>query len=305
MKTNNGPVHINSVSEMHRFLGLNGPEHPLISMVSFKDIDPELSDWSKGMVMNLYIIAIKKDFKGKMRYGQNFYDFDEGIMSFIAPGQICYQSEPGENPLGGQMLVFHPDFIRSYPLGKKIKEYEFFSYDVTEALYLSQKEETMIEGIMTNVEQEYHSTLDSFSQDLIISNMELLLNYSNRFYNRQFMTRKIAHNDLLVKLEAALDEHFNGTANQSATLPTVKEIAEKFNVSPGYLSDMLRAYTGLNAQQHIHNKLIEKAKEILTTTPLSVSEIAFQLGFEYPQSFSKLFKSKTNVSPLEFRKLFN
>ncbi|AWH83837.1 AraC family transcriptional regulator [Flavobacterium album] len=302
--TAQSPIHIDSVSEMHRFLNLPGPEHPLISMISFKDVEPELNEWGRGMIINLYIIAIKKEFTGKVRYGQGYYDFDEGMMSFIAPGQLCYQSGPGENPRGGQMLIFHPDFLRSYPLGKKIKEYEFFSYDVTEALYLSQKEESMIEGIMKNIEQEYHSTMDGFSHDLIMSHIELLLNYSNRFYNRQFMTRKVAHNDLLVKLERVFEEHFS-SENKTAALPTVKDIAAKLNVSPGYLSDMLRTYTGQNAQQHIHNKLIEKAKEILTTTPLSVSEIAFQLGFEYPQSFSKLFKSKTNVSPLEFRKLFN
>ncbi|MGQ2985278.1 helix-turn-helix domain-containing protein [Flavobacterium sp.] len=302
MKTTQPPIHINSVSEMHRYLNLPGPEHPLISMISFKDLEPETTDWGRGMVINMYIIAIKKEFLGKIRYGQGYYDFDEGMMSFIAPGQLCYQSGPGENPRGGQMLLIHPEFIQNSTLAKTMKNEAFFSYAVNEALYLSQKEETTIEGIMTNIAQEYHSAIDSFSQDLILSYIELLLNYSNRFYARQFMTRKAAHNDLLIKLEQVFDSHFENTGNK---LPTVRDIAEKLNVSPGYLSDMLRTYTGQSAQQHIHNKLIDKAKEILTTTPLSVSEIAYQLGFEYPQSFNKLFKSKTNVSPLEYRKQFN
>jgi len=302
MKTTQPPIHINSVSEMHRYLNLPGPEHPLISMISFKDLEPETTDWGRGMVINMYIIAIKKEFLGKIRYGQGYYDFDEGMMSFIAPGQLCYQSGPGENPRGGQMLLIHPEFIQNSTLAKTMKNEAFFSYALNEALYLSQKEETTIEGIMTNIAQEYHSSIDSFSQDLILSYIELLLNYSNRFYARQFMTRKTAHNDLLIKLEQVFDSHFENTGNK---LPTVRDIAEKLNVSPGYFSDMLRTYTGQSAQQHIHNKLIDKAKEILTTTPLSVSEIAYQLGFEYPQSFNKLFKSKTNVSPLEYRKQFN
>jgi AraC family transcriptional activator of pobA len=200
--------------------------------------------------------------------------------------------------------VVHPDYIRNYALGKKIKEYTFFSYAVNEALHLSDKEETMVNTIMQNIEHEYHSNIDSFSQDVIISQIELVLNYSNRFYNRQFITRKNANSDLLIKLEDVLDGYFN-SEEANAGLPTVKFVADKLNVSPHYLSDMLRSLTGQNAQQHIHTKLIDKAKEILTTTPLTVSEIAYRLGFEYPQSFSKLFKIKTNVSPLEYRKLFN
>ena len=301
-KTKNGPLVFNTISEMHRMLGLPGPDHPLVSTISFSDIKDVQGEIPDGLIMNFYMIALKKDYKGKIRYGQNSYDFDEGIMSFIAPGQICYENEPGENPLAGCMLLIHPDFLRGYPLAKTIKNYEFFSYAVNEGLYLSQKEEGMVEGIMGNIEQEYKSSIDTFSQDVIISHIELLLTYSNRFYNRQFLTRKSVNNDLVAKMENLLTEHYNSDKN---CLPRVKDIADHLNVSPGYLSDMLRAVTGQNAQQHIHNKLIEKAKEVLTSTPLSVSEIAYQLGFEYPQSFSKLFKTKTNVSPLEYRKLFN
>lgn len=301
-KVKNGPLVLNTISEMHRMLGLAGPEHPLVSTIHFSDIKDIQGEIPDGLLLNLYMIAIKKDYKGKIRYGQSSYDFDEGMMSFISPGQICYENEPGENPLAGCMLLIHPDFLRGYPLAKNIRNYEFFSYAVNEGLYLSQKEEKLVEDIMGNIEQEYKSAIDNLSQDVIVSHIELLLTYSNRFYNRQFITRKNLNNDLVAKMDILLTEHYNSDKN---CLPRVKELAEHLNVSPGYLSDMLRAVTGLNAQQHIHNKLIEKAKEILTSTPLSVSEIAYQLGFEYPQSFSKLFKTKTNVSPLEYRKLFN
>lgn len=209
---------------------------------------------------------------------------------------------PVDTAIKGIWLVVHPDFLRSYPLGKKIKEYGFFSYAVHEALHLSDKEEVMINSLMTTIEQEYYSPIDGFSQDVMVSQIELMLNYCNRFYNRQFITRKNANSDLLVKLEEVLSHYFDA---QQSGLPTVKYVAGQLNVSPHYLSDMLRSTTGQNAQQHIHNTLIEKAKEVLTTTPLSVSEIAYQLGFEYPQSFSKLFKTKTNVSPLEYRRQFN
>jgi AraC family transcriptional activator of pobA len=302
MKKTQGPIILNSIADMHRAMQINEPEHPLISIVNFSDVGQHSEIMQHGLVLNVYMIALKKDFKGKVKYGQNFYDFDEGMMSFIAPGQICYQNEPGYDPLAGSMLIFHPDFLRGYPLDKNIKSFEYFSYANNEALYLSKKEELMIENIFASIAQEYHNNIDSFSQDVIISNIELLLNYSNRFYNRQFITRKNANNDLLTRLEDLLESHFKGEASG---LPTVKHLADSLNVSSSYLSDMLRNHTGQNAQQHIHNKLIEKAKEVLTTTPLSVSEIAYRLGFEYPQSFSKLFKTKTKISPLEYRKLFN
>jgi AraC family transcriptional activator of pobA len=302
MKKTQGPVILNTIADMHRAMQIREPEHPLVSIVNFSDVGQHSEIMQHGLVLNVYMIALKKDFKGKVKYGQNFYDFDEGMMSFIAPGQICYQNEPGYDPLAGSMLIFHPDFLRGYALDKNIKSFEYFSYANNEALYLSKKEELMIENIFASIAQEYHNNIDSFSQDVIISNIELLLNYSNRFYNRQFITRKNANNDLLTRLEDLLESHFKSEAQP---LPTVKHLADSLNVSSSYLSDMLRTHTGQNAQQHIHNKLIEKAKEVLTTTPLSVSEIAYRLGFEYPQSFSKLFKTKTKISPLEYRKLFN
>jgi AraC-like DNA-binding protein len=222
-------------------------------------------------------------------------------MSFIAPGQIIGNNHQDTSELSGWMLVLHADFIMGYPLAKTIKEYGFFSYELYEALHLSEKEEIMIETIMKNIATEYQSIIDNYSQNVIISHIELLLNYCDRYYNRQFITRKNASNELLTRLDAILTEHFN---NKESGLPGVQYISGQLNVSPNYLSDTLRSLTGQNTQQHIHNKLIEKAKEILTTTSLSVSEIAYQLGFEHPQSFNKLFKTKTNVSPLAFRNSF-
>jgi len=304
-KTTPAPYAINSVSELHRLLSLPKPAHPLVSMIRLSDLREVCHRMIGSFVYQFYSICIKKDFNGKLKYGQNYYDFDGGVMTFFSPGQVISTDATEEVALSGWWLVVHPDFIRNYPLAKAIKEYGFFSYAVNEALHLSEKEEAMIASIMLNIEQEYRSAIDRFSQDVMVSHMELLLTYSNRFYNRQFITRKHAHNDLLIRLEALLSDYFNSDKVREMGLPTVQYISDELNMSPNYLSDTLRQLTGQSTQQHIHDKLIEKAKESLTTTSLSVSEIAYQLGFEYPQSFSKLFKSKTRVSPLEFRHTFN
>jgi len=260
----------------------------------------------KSIRYNFYMICIKKGFTGKMKYGQQYYDFEEGTMSFISPGQVVSMLDINdEDILSGELLIFHPDFVRSYALAKQIKNYGFFSYAVNEALHLSEKEHAMIETIMGNIEREYAAVIDPYSQDVIVSHIELLLNYCNRFYNRQFITRKVANNDLLSRLETLLADYFDSDKVHETGIPTVQYVSEQLNISATYLSDMLRSLTGQSTQQHIHNQLIEKAKEILTTSSLSVSEIAYRLGFEYPQSFNKLFKSKTNLSPLKFRQSFN
>ena len=303
-KETNQPYIIQSVSELHRLLELPKPQHPLVSVIDLEKITC-IDESIKSVIYNFYSICIKKNFKGKMKYGQNYYDFDEGIMTFFSPGQIISTELTDNLSLYGIWLIVHPDFIRNYSLSKNIKEYGYFSYAVNEALHLSEKEEALVTSIMQQIEQEYYSAIDNYSQDVIISQIELLLNYSNRFYNRQFITRKNANNDLLINLEAILTDYFNSEKVRELGLPTVQYISERLNISPNYLSDMLRTLTGQSTQQHIHDKLIEKAKERLTTTSLSVSEIAYQLGFEYPQSFNKLFKSKTDVSPLEFRHSFN
>lgn len=203
------------------------------------------------------------------------------------------------------MMLIHPDFLWGNPLAKAIKKYEFFNYAVNEALFVSEKEEMVLKSFIRNIEQEYHSHIDTFSESIIISQIESFLNYSNRFYMRQFLTRKISGSQILDKLEKILDDYFNDENIINKGLPTVQYIASVLNCSPNYLSGILKALTGQNTQQHIHGKIIEKAKEKLSTTTLTVGEIAFALGFDYPQSFSKLFKSKTDFTPVEFRASFS
>ena len=303
---NTQPKRFKTISEFHRFRELPKPEHPQISVINLASIKkPPAGEAS--LVFDFYCIALKRDFGSKVKYGQQKYDFDEGVMFFTSPGQIFkIEIEPGAklNPTGW-MICLHPDFLWNTPLAKTIRQYQFFDYAVNEALHLSDKEETTITGIIENIEQEYRSNIDKFSQNVMISQLELLLNYSDRFYHRQFITRKKASSDLLVRLEDLLNKYFDNQNESQSGLPTVKYVADALNVSPNYLSDLLRTLTGQSTQQHIHNKLIEKAKEALSTTSLSVGEIAYRLGFENPQSFNKLFKNKTEQSPLEFRNSFN
>jgi AraC-like DNA-binding protein len=301
------PYRIKTISEYHRVMGLPKPEHPLISVINFESIKHFPDGKPLSRVFDFYSIALKRNFNAKMKYGQQQYDFDEGIMFFISPGQVFgIEAEEGEELKHlGWLLLVHPDFLWNTPLAKTIKKYEYFDYSVHEALFLSEKEEAIIISMMQNVAQEYHSNIDKFSQDVIIAQLELLLTYADRFYHRQFITRKITNHKILNRLEDVLNEYFNSDDLMEKGLPTVQYIAETLNLSPTYLSAMLKTLTGQSTQQHIHDKLIEKAKEKLSTTDLSVSEIAYALGFEHSQSFSKLFKSKTNLSPLEFRHSFN
>ena len=303
--TNIQPHRIKTITEFHQFRGLPKPEHPLISVVNFDDFKRLQDNEPKSLINNFYSIALKRSINAKMKYGQQEYDFDEGVMILIAPGQVFAIVADKEIQHSGWMLLVHPDFLWNTPLAQKIKQYEYFSYAVHEALFLSDKEETKIISMMQNIEQEYQSNIDKFSQDVIIAQLELLLTYTERFYHRQFLTRKITNHKILDRLENILSEYFNNESLAKKGLPSVQYIAETLNVSPNYLSGLLKVLTGLSTQQHIHEKLIEKAKEKLSTTDLSVSEIAFELGFEHSQSFSKLFKSKINLSPLEFRQSFN
>lgn len=297
------PHLFNSISDLHRVLGLPKPLHPLISLVDNTLIAIDKDQLPTSFLFNFYKISYKKSLRGKVRYGLNYYDFDEGGLVFTSPNQVLATTDDTEYL--GHTLLIHPDFISNYSLGRNIKNFGFFSYDVHEALHLSEKERLTIQNIFKNMEDELQSPIDDFSQDVMVTQIELLLNYSNRFYKRQFITRKAVSNDLLAQLENLLNDYFNNETALMKGLPTVQYLAEQLNVSPRYLSDMLRSLTGQNAQQHIHNKLIEKAREILSISNLSVAEIAYQLGFEHPQSFNKLFKRKTNLSPLEFRQSFN
>ncbi len=299
-------IRFKTISEFHKFRELPKPEHPLISVID-ASLMTRLTANEPGYVKDFYSIAMKRGFHGKMKYGQQDFDFNEGVMFFMAPGQVLKIEVEEDTTLkqSGWMLFVHPDFLWNTPLAKTIKQYEYFGYSVNEALFLSEKEETIIGGIMQNIQQEYHSNIDKFSQKVIIAQLELLLTYSERFYQRQFITRKIANHRVLERLEDMLTAWFREDGLAQKGLPTVQWVAETLNVSPNYLSGLLKALTGQSTQQHIHDKIIEKAKEKLSTTDLSVSEIAYELGFEHPQSFSKLFKAKTNVSPLDFRQSFN
>lgn len=297
------PHKINSISELHRLFGLKKPDHPLISVIDFELLNFGNNEIWKSFYYDFYCIAFKKGAVGKFKYGQRDYDFDEGVMSFTKPGQLFSVTNVQENPVTGFMLVFKPELLYHYPLGKSINSYGFFAYSIAEALHLSDKEDAIISSLLLQMQNELKNNIDHYSQDVMVSHIDLLLHYSNRFYNRQFLTRKPINNDLLAQLEQILNDYF--TTQMKEGLPTVQFIANAVHLSPNYLSDLLRNITGQNAQQFIQNHLIEKAKELLITTNLSSSEIAYQLGFEYPQSFSKLFKKSTNQTPLKYRQSFN
>ncbi len=300
---------INSISEFHQQLLLPEPLHPLVSVIDVSGLKPDENRIWEQFFVNFYCVSLKKEVTTKIKYGQQYYDFNKGTMNFIAPKQVQSLSiseirEIREECGQGYMLMFHPDFLLKHPLATTIKNYGFFSYSVNEALHLSDQEEKNVIEIFQKIDKEYRH-IDRHTQDIILSQIDLLLNYSNRFYERQFITRKAVNNDLLSKMEHLLNACFEDEQTLNNGLPTVGYLAEQLSVSPRYLSDMLRSLTGQSTQQHIHDKLIEKAKEMLSTTNLSVSEIAFHLGFEHSQSFSKLFRTKTNLSPLEFRQSFN
>jgi AraC-like DNA-binding protein len=303
-KEANSPKKFESLSDFHRVFGLPKPLHPLISFTDIKDIKILPNESFRSFILDFYKVAYKTNVSGNAKYGQNYYDFGEGGLVFSAPHQT-FETPPDDNETSGYVLLIHPDFLLSYPLAKKIKQHGFFSYSANEALHLSEQEKETVMSIFKIIDDELKSRIDDCSQDVIVSQLELLLNYCNRFYKRQFITRKAVSSDLLQKLEEILDDYFNDETTLMQGLPTVQYISETLNVSPNYLSNLLKTLTGQSTQQHIHDKLIEKAKEKLSAGNLSVSEIAYDLGFEHPQSFSKLFKTKTSFSPLEFQRSFN
>ncbi len=296
-------IHIKTLSQQHQLLGIESPKHPLFSIMRFEDIPKIENEERVKKLSDFYQIALKIDCPCKLKYGQSQYDFDKGVLSFFSPKQVSIL-EPGPVfPESGWLLIIHPEFLRSYPLCKKIKTVGFFEYNMNEALLLSEEEQQSIERIFEQIDREYQLPIDTFSQDVVISNLELFFTYCQRYYNRQFITRKIVYNELLNKVEKILNFYFDNT-NEKGLL-TAADLATQLNMSPKYLSDCLKQLTGQTTQQLIHEKLIEHAKDILATTELSVSEIAYQLGFEYPQSFNKLFKNKTNQTPIEYRQSFN
>jgi len=300
------PLHIRSIAEFHRLRALPGPVHPLVSVLRFEDMKQH-ADQPKSWVLGFYAIALKRNFHARLKYGQQVYDFDEGIMTFMAPGQkIGIESDPQEAiEHSGWLLIFHEDFLWNTSLAKSIRQYEFFNYAVNEALFLSEQEETILEDIMRNILSEYQRSIDQFTQNIIVGQLEVLLSYAQRFYQRQFLTRKISSHGILIRLEEILNRSFEKDILGREGLPTVVSVAAALHVSQNYLSGLLKTLTGKSTQTHIQDKLIVCAKELLSDTGLSVSEVAYALGFDYPQSFSKLFKSRTMLSPAAFRRSFN
>lgn len=293
-----------TLAQQHQLMGAAKPKHPMFSVIRFEDVPKIKNDQRVKFISDFYQITLKNDCPCKFKYGQTQYDFDEGIMSFFSPKQVTIL-EPGDwTPTSGWLLLIHPDFLRGFPLSQKIKTYNFFDYELSEALILSEEEDQSIQTIFAQIEKEYLLPIDNFSREVIISNLDLLLTYCNRYYNRQFIVRKPKSNELLNQTETILNDYFKNRAAEKG-LPTATFLASQLNLSPKYLSDCLKHITGQTTQQIIHEKLIEYAKEILTTTDHSISEIAHELGFEHSQSFSKLFKIKSGVSPLEFRQSFN
>ncbi|WP_343605770.1 helix-turn-helix transcriptional regulator [Fluviicola sp.] len=296
---------INSISEYHALTNLGKPVHPLVSVFNFKEYTQPNEARPRRMLYNIYVVNIKKNFDGKIKYGQQYYDFDEGVMTFYAPKQVIEIKEMITKIPDGYTLLIHPDFLHGTALGSKIQTYGFFTYASNEALHLSAQEEEIIEGIFENLRTEIHSGTDTHTHDVVLSHIDLLLSYCKRFYDRQFITRKKVSNDIFLRFEEIIAAYFKSRELSPEGLPSVQYFADQLFISPNYLNDLLKNLTGQTTQQHIHNHLIEKAKELLSTTTLSVSEIAYQLGFQFPQSFNKLFKNKTGTTPLEFRQSFN
>ena len=237
-----------------------------------------------------------------MGYGRNSYDFTNGTMVYTKPGQVLIPEEKEIAPdAKGWILLFHPDIIRKSKLGKTIDEYSFFSYEVHEALHLSEEEQITVSDLILKIEKEFDQNIDKHSQKLIVSNIELLLDYSNRYYDRQFYVRTNLHQDLISKFEQLLKNYYASEKPYQLGVPSVKYCGELMNMSPNYLSDLLKKETGKNAKDHIHAYVINTAKNKLLGSTSTISEIAYELGFEYPQHFSKLFKSKTGFSPARYR----
>ncbi|MFT3705618.1 MAG: helix-turn-helix transcriptional regulator [Agriterribacter sp.] len=292
---------IHSISEINTFIA-DKIKHPLVTVVDFSKVDEEMEEGTR-ISCDFYTIMFKNYCANNVRYGRQTYDFQDGSLICIAPKQVLSIDNEVQKRADkmGWGLFFHPDLISGTSLWKKMKEYSFFSYETQEALHLSDKEKQTLFEIVQKINAELSENIDRHSQTLIVSNIELLLNYCARYYDRQFFTRKTVNQDVLTKIEDALTNYFQSAHLSEKGLPTVKYLAEQVHLSANYLSDLLKRETGMNAQDRIHYHLIEEAKNLLLNSDKTVGELAFTLGFEYPQYFSRLFKSKTGMTPLEYR----
>ena len=297
-------THLKSITQACQLFGNPSPKHPLVSVFWAKDF-PDFEDY-KDVKFNsdLYMIALKDGITGSMSYGRNSYDFTEGTMVFSKPNQVMATQEKNiADDSKGWILLFHPDLIRKSELSRSIGSYNFFDYEVHEALHLSDEEQQTLTDLALKIEKEYNQNIDKHSQKLIIANIELLLDYCMRYYDRQFYVRTNLNQDHVSEFEHLLKDYFASEKPSELGLPSVKYCGGQLNMSPNYLSDLLKKETGKNAKDHIYAFVVNRAKNMLLGTTNSISEIAYDLGFEYPQHFSKLFKSKAGVSPLEYRSM--
>jgi len=291
---------VQTISELHQIAGFDKPKHPLVTIIDYSNVDVQNGPESGSFICSFYSVNFKNNCS--FVYGRQTFDHQEGTLHCTAPEQIITFDRKTDVPVTeGWGLYFHPELIRNTALGKKMHEYSFFSYAEHEALHLSDQEKQTLLSILKQMENEYNTNIDLYSHNLILSNIELLLNYCNRFYGRQFITRTNQNKDIIIRFEEFITNYFNSHEIKSIGIPTVKYCAEAMNLSPNYFSDLLKSETGKNAQEHIHYQLLEKAKTLLASSNKSINEIAFELGFEYPQNFSKLFKKKVGITPTLYR----
>ena len=290
---------IESISQLHRGIGADPPQHPLISVIDVLEMHAPEEMKGKKFTSDLYMIAMKDGSCG-MRYGRNYYDFEEGVLTFTAPNQVMMAEGPS-NVKSGWMLFFHPDLVRNSNLGQNLHKYSFFSYDVHEALHLSKKEEDLLNGMVERIQYEYDQNIDNHSQGLFVSHLELLLNYCMRFYERQFTTRKKHNTDVLTQVETLLQDYYDAGRQLKDGTPSIQYLADGVHLSANYLSDLLKKETGRNAKEHVNTFVVEKAKTLLLNTTGNISEIAYDLGFNYPHYFSRMFKQRTGMTPQAYR----
>ncbi len=296
-------IQLRQISDLNQFVQ-SKTKHPLVSVVDFSKVDDYLEEGTR-ISADFYTLMFKNYCANHFKYGRQSLDFQDGSLICIAPKQVLLMDTEivKKEDMMGWGLFFHPDLLRGTSLADKMDKYTFFSYDVTEALHLSDKEKQILFDCVQKIETELQENIDAHSQTLIVSNIELLLNYCARYYGRQFITRKNSNSSTVAQVEKLLKAFFKNEKVKESGLPTVKYLADNVHLSASYLSDLLKKETGMNAQDHIHYYLIEEAKNILLNTNHSVSEIAYSLGFEYPQYFSKLFKNKTGTTPMKYREL--
>lgn len=297
---------IKSISHLHEVFGYKKPNHPLITVINLSDVEVSEEQLNQKMGIPFYNISLKTKSTQLCKYGRDYFDLTEGVLYGAAPNLVVEIDEASEKgDMAGWALYFHPDLIRGYSLMDKVSDYSFFSYETKEALHLSEKEKETLDNIVAKITEEYDSNIDEFSQDVLVSNIELLFNYIKRFYSRQFLTRKTQNTTVSSQFQLLIKTYFNSEHIKINGLPTVHYFAEKMNFSDSYLSDLLKKETGKNTQEHIHHFVIEKAKNMLIDSNVTASEIAFELGFEYPQYFSRLFKNKTGQTPVAYRNQLN